>query len=299
MEEISAIGELVDVATGRRGRKKAIIFEGKEITYKDFNAHVNRVANGLRKLGVKEGEVVAIMLPNIPEFLYSFFGIQRMGAVAVTVNPMYKGGEIEHILGDSGAKVIIALTNFVPMILEIKPELPKLEHIVVTGERSLHLIDPEATMTVQMVVDQADFPDVEEAYRKVGRMLVEVFSKLGVEGVWYKHMGGIRVGGSKIAGFSFGEIEDVLIMTAVCFLAELQAEEFFEVVWVPPEVKDKALEPLTSVEELTGKRPEDDLFCDIVVECFKAEFGLTVKEGSLMRDEKFGYEKQRALAQKK
>lgn len=299
MKEIEALGDLVESAAGKRGRKTAVHFEGKEISYKDLSAHVNRVANGLRSLGLGEGDVVAIMLPNLPEFLYSFFGIQRIGAVAVTVNPMYKGGEIEHILSDSGAGAIIALTNFVPMILEIKPELPALRHIIVTGERTLHLVDPEATMSVQMVVDEGTFDDFDEAYRKVGRMLVGVFQKLGVEDVWYKHMGGVRVGGAKIAGFSFGEIEDVVIMTAVCFLARLDTEEFFKVVWVPPEVKDKALEPLTSVEEITGRRPTDDEFRDVVVACFEAEFGIGLEEGGLLRDEKFGYEKQRALSYKK
>ena len=53
------------------------------------------------------------------------------------------------------------------------------------------------------------------------------------------------------------------------------------------------------MEEITGRRPTDDEFRDVVVACFEAEFGLTVEEGSLLRDEKFGYEKQRALSYKK
>ncbi|MCK4728204.1 MAG: AMP-binding protein, partial [Desulfobacterales bacterium] len=101
----------------------ALRFEGKVITYKELNLRANRVANGLQGLGVKKGDRVAIMLPNIPEFVYTLVGTLKLGAVAVPFNTLYKGGEILHILKDSGAKCLIALTNFAPMINEIRPEL--------------------------------------------------------------------------------------------------------------------------------------------------------------------------------
>ncbi|MBW2265008.1 MAG: AMP-binding protein, partial [Deltaproteobacteria bacterium] len=115
----------------------ALYFEERAITYKDLNIKANRVANGLQGLGVKRGDRVAIMLPNIPEFVYSFVGILKLGAVSVPFNTLYKGGEIRHILKDSGAKVLIALTNFAPMINEIRSELPALEQVILTGERNL------------------------------------------------------------------------------------------------------------------------------------------------------------------
>ena len=299
MKDQVTMADIVERAAKKYKKKTAIFYEGKEITYKDFHRHVCRMANGLRSLGIEKGDVVAMMLPNVPEFLYTYFGIQRLGAVAVTSNPMYKGGEITHILNDSGARILVTLTNFVPLINEIRPEVPGLEQVIVTGERAISFGDPHSTAFVQMVYDRKDFPDIDEAYRRTGALLVEVFEKLGVEGVWYKHMGGVRVGGRKIAGFLFSEIEDVVMMTASCMLAELKTEEFFKVAWVPPEVKDKVLEPLISVEELTGRRPSNDEFRDAVVAAFEKAFEFTVEPGTLDRDEKFGYEKQRALAYRK
>ena len=79
-------------------------------------------------------------------------------------------------------------------------------------------------------------------------------------------------------------------------MSKLTMDEFFKVIWVPPEVKDKVVEPLTSVEEITGKRPENEEFKNVVTGLFGEMLGIEIKEGQLKRDEIFGYEKQRALA---
>ncbi|NVM57816.1 MAG: AMP-binding protein, partial [Desulfobacterales bacterium] len=61
----------------------ALHFDAESITYRELNLRANRVANGLRGLGVVKGDRVAIMLPNIPEFVYAFLGTLKLGAVAV------------------------------------------------------------------------------------------------------------------------------------------------------------------------------------------------------------------------
>jgi long-chain acyl-CoA synthetase len=87
-------------------------------------------------------------------------------------------------------------------------------------------------------------------------------------------------------------------VNALCFLSKLETDDFFKVIWVPPEVKDKVLEPLTSVEEETGKRPGKEEFKNVVLKALKDELGVELEEGSLKRDELFAYEKQKALARK-
>ena len=83
------------------------------------------------------------MLPNIPEFVYTFLACQKLGSVAVPFNTMYKGGEIFFILKDCGAKAIISLSSAVPLINEIKADLPNLEHIITIRERNLTFADPD------------------------------------------------------------------------------------------------------------------------------------------------------------
>jgi acyl-CoA synthetase (AMP-forming)/AMP-acid ligase II len=86
---------LIDAASGRR------------LSYGDLHAQVDRFAGGLAQLGVGKGEVVAILLPNMPEYAVVFFGIARAGAVSTTLNPTYTEREIAAQLADSGASVVI------------------------------------------------------------------------------------------------------------------------------------------------------------------------------------------------
>jgi long-chain acyl-CoA synthetase len=298
MSERLGLGKVLEESAKSYRKKTALFFEGREISFEQLDETVNRLANGLRNLGIEKADRVAIMLPNIPEFVYSFFALQKLGSVAVPFNTMYKGREILHILNDSGAKAIITLTNFAPLINEIKPDVPSLKHLILTGERTLLFVHPESTVAVQIVHHREFFPSIEETYLRIGKILVESLKKFGVDDAWYKHRGSVRVRGKKIASFTISEVENLAIMNALCFLGKLQTDDFFKVIWVPPEVKDKVLEPLTSVEEETGKKPDKGEFKDIIVRAIEEGFGVKMEEGPLKRDELFAYEKQRALAYK-
>ncbi|MDZ8084405.1 MAG: long-chain fatty acid--CoA ligase [Nostoc sp. DedQUE12b] len=109
--------------------KIALIFEDKSFTYKQLDELAGRVANGLKGLGVKKGDRVALFLPNIPEFVISYLGILKIGAVAVSVNVMLKTAEVSYILNDCAAKVIITTESQSEQISEA--DLPELEHIFI------------------------------------------------------------------------------------------------------------------------------------------------------------------------
>ena len=276
----------------------ALRFEGEAITYEKLNLRANRLANGLKGVGVEKGDRVAIMLPNIPEFVYVLVATLKLGAVAVPFNTLYKGGEILHILKDSGAKVLVALTNFAPMINEIRPELPDLEQVILTGERNLVFAHPDSTAFVQLVLKGDLMKDVDGAYQKMGDILLTMMEDLGVKEAWYKHRGSIRVRGDKIATFVISEVEGIGLINALVFLGPLDTRDFLRVVWVPPEIRDKVVEPLTSVEQETGRRPLWDHVKETAVAAFERGFQVEIKEGSMVRDELFGLEKLRSLAYK-
>jgi long-chain acyl-CoA synthetase len=276
----------------------ALRFEGEAITYEELNRRANRVANGLQGMGVEKGDRVAIMLPNIPEFVYAFVATLKLGAVAVPFNTLYKGGEILHILKDSGAKVVIALTNFAPMINEIRPELPALEQVVLTGERNLLFAHPEGTAFLQLILQRALIKDVDGAYQKIGDILLTMMKDLGVREAWYKHRGSVRVRGDKIATFVISDVEGLVLINAVIFLGPMDTRDFLRVVWVPPEIRDKVVEPLTSVEQETGDRPPWDQVKEMAVVALEQGFQVEIKEGAMVRDELFAYQKLRSLAYK-
>lgn len=293
------LGRLLEERAKEHPKKAALLHEGKVISFEAFNKSVNRLANGLKDLGIESGDRVAIMLPNTTEFVYSFFACQKLGAVAVPFNTMYKGGEILYILRDCEAKAIVTLNSTVPLINEIKPELPHLQYVITTGERSLTFADPESTVFLQGVVSKSVFKDLDDAYKRIGDALVQGFWELGLKETWYKHRGSLRIGAKKLAGFYFSEIEDLYILNLICFFAPFDPSDFFSVIWVPPEVKDKVLEPLTSIHEELGRRPTHEEFRKTTLEALEKGLGITLKEGTLTRDEKLGYEKHKAMAKRK
>ncbi|MBW4427547.1 MAG: long-chain fatty acid--CoA ligase [Nostoc desertorum CM1-VF14] len=119
------------VEQGRRlfPNKIALIFEGKTFTYKQLDELAGKAANALRGLQVKKGDRVALFLPNIPEFVISYLGILKIGAIAVSINVMLKNAEVSYILHDCAAKVIITTESQRQQVSET--DLPELEHILI------------------------------------------------------------------------------------------------------------------------------------------------------------------------
>ncbi len=120
-----------NVERGRRffPNKTALIFEGKSFTYKDVDEMANRVANALRGLNIERGQRVALFLPNIPEFIISYLGILKIGAIAVSLNVMLKKNEVRFILDDCSAKILITTDSLSENVPE--EELPELKHILI------------------------------------------------------------------------------------------------------------------------------------------------------------------------
>jgi len=87
----------------------AIIFYGKTITYGELNELVNRLANVLRKLGVKEGDKVGLFLPNTPQAIIAFYATLKLGAIVVQNNPLYTARELEYQLKDAEVETLITL----------------------------------------------------------------------------------------------------------------------------------------------------------------------------------------------
>ncbi|MYA61587.1 MAG: 4-coumarate--CoA ligase family protein [Dehalococcoidia bacterium] len=98
---------LLTRASQRFGNKTAVIDGDRRFTYRQVGAHSDRLAAALAGMGVVKGDRVAILAPNCVEFVISFFGILKAGAVVSTVNSGYREREIAHQLNDSGAETLI------------------------------------------------------------------------------------------------------------------------------------------------------------------------------------------------
>jgi long-chain acyl-CoA synthetase len=74
---------------------------GGTMTYQQLLDNVNRFAAALHALGVRKGDRVALMLPNLPQFVIAFFGTLKLGAIVVNTNPTYTSAEIQHQFADA------------------------------------------------------------------------------------------------------------------------------------------------------------------------------------------------------
>jgi acyl-coenzyme A synthetase/AMP-(fatty) acid ligase len=116
-----------------RGAKVAIECGDEQVTYQQLLENTNRVGNALLALGVRPEERVLLLLLDTPEFLYSFFGAIKIGAVAVPVNTQAKPQDYEYILNDCRARVVIISELLLPHLQSIpKEKLRYLQEIVVS-----------------------------------------------------------------------------------------------------------------------------------------------------------------------
>jgi len=95
----------------------AIRFEGRSITYAQLNSDATRLADALRLKGIAQGDRVALYLPNIPEFAVVYYAAQKLGAIVVTINAIFKTEEVRYLLDDSAAAAVFTtaeLSTFVP-----------------------------------------------------------------------------------------------------------------------------------------------------------------------------------------
>ncbi|HOS97553.1 MAG TPA: AMP-binding protein, partial [Deltaproteobacteria bacterium] len=116
--------------TARRfPRRAALNYMGRFISYEKLDAMVNAFARALTGMGVKKGDTVAMLLPNIPQVVIANYAAWRIGAVAAQNNPLYTERELTYQLNDSDATVLVTLDLLLPRALKIRADT-KVRHIV-------------------------------------------------------------------------------------------------------------------------------------------------------------------------
>ncbi|MFG1485920.1 long-chain-fatty-acid--CoA ligase [Halobacteriovorax sp. RZ-2] len=127
-----SIPALLDESFAKFADKPSFHCMGKTLTYKEIDHLSKKFASYLQNdLGLKKGDRVAIMMPNILQYPVALFGILRAGMVCVNVNPLYTARELEHQLTDSQSKVIIIFENSASVLAEVVKNTP-IEHVLVT-----------------------------------------------------------------------------------------------------------------------------------------------------------------------
>jgi long-chain acyl-CoA synthetase len=123
---------LLDATVSKYPSHTSLIYYGTRLSYAQFSSLANRFATGLQRLGVQPGDRIAIALPNVPQYPIAYYGALRAGAVVIPTNPLYTGREMQHQLADSGARAIVMLDMFYPVVRTVR-EKTSLEHIILTS----------------------------------------------------------------------------------------------------------------------------------------------------------------------
>ncbi len=133
----TTFGQLIHGAVAEAADRPALIWEGGRMTYGELGAAVGALQAGLRQLGVAPGDRLAMMFPNVPQFVVTFFAAQACGAEVVPLNVLQAPQELAYVINDSGSKWLVALSAFEDRLKETIPQCPQLRATVISGDTSI------------------------------------------------------------------------------------------------------------------------------------------------------------------
>lgn len=119
-----SVPDMLQKTVEKYGMNKAIHFYGKEINYEELAQQTAAFASVLQDEAVVKGDRVALMLPNCPHYVISYYGTLIAGGIVTQVNPMLVGKELAHILTDSGAETIVIYEPLIPVLEKILAHTP-------------------------------------------------------------------------------------------------------------------------------------------------------------------------------
>ncbi len=129
---VASIKALIETAFERYADRMAFVSMGTPVSYRELEAQSRAFGAWLQRAGLKQGDRIAIMLPNLLQYPIAMFGALRAGLVVVNTNPLYTVSELSHQLKDSGASAVLVLENFAATLQQALADTD-VRHVIVTG----------------------------------------------------------------------------------------------------------------------------------------------------------------------
>ena len=145
-------GKILEDKAAMNAGRVAVLTAHEQITYDQLDARVNRVGNALEAMGVTKNDKVCVMLPNIPEFLYAWWGNAKLGGITVPLNTALKGEGLAYIINHSDAETLILSHRYLAALEEIRGTLSQLKRIIVLG--------PEGQRAANLPTGAIDFGEL-------------------------------------------------------------------------------------------------------------------------------------------
>ncbi|MCK9364552.1 MAG: long-chain fatty acid--CoA ligase [Syntrophales bacterium] len=133
MREMHNLAMMLEKSAAQYAKRTALISNDARLTYLELEKAACALGSHLRSLGLGKGDKVAIMLSNCPEFVIAYFGVQKIGGVAVTLHTQSTSYELRYLLGNSDSRCLITEGEMARRFEEIQAELPLCRHLITTG----------------------------------------------------------------------------------------------------------------------------------------------------------------------
>jgi long-chain acyl-CoA synthetase len=163
--------EYLRIHAKRTPDKKAIIYYGREISYRELDESSDRFANYLLDLGLVKGDRIGLFLGNSPQYAIAHFGILKMGGIVCPISPLFKEMELKYEVNDAGMKCLVTLDIFMPIVKKVLPDMPTLLSIVTTNfhdympaQPTINVVD-YMNIAKQKVSGTQDFMEIMEKWR--------------------------------------------------------------------------------------------------------------------------------------
>jgi long-chain acyl-CoA synthetase len=175
---------MLEGVAGRYGKKTAIVSDDFRLSYTDLDETSNKVANALIKLGVKKGDRIAMLLSNSLEFVVIYFGIVKMGAIPVPLDPRYRVGELASLFNDCLPKVLVAESSVLEPLVPALSGFKSIKHVIELGSKYKGRFPGYQEI---IVVSSARRIDSEPASEDIALLLYTSASSFHPRGVMLSH----------------------------------------------------------------------------------------------------------------
>jgi long-chain acyl-CoA synthetase len=128
------VHNLLEKAASEHPEQAAIIFKGRSVKYHELNQLADAIASALSANGFQKGDRAVIYMPNIPQFVISYFGILKAGGIIIATNPLYSERELEHQLADCEAETVFVMSSYYEKLKRVQEKgHTKIKRIIVTN----------------------------------------------------------------------------------------------------------------------------------------------------------------------
>ncbi|HUA71247.1 MAG TPA: AMP-binding protein [Solirubrobacteraceae bacterium] len=197
------IGGILEQRAAENPDREIVRFRHGALTYRELDDRASRIANAFAGLGLKRGDKVAVLLPNGPEFLASWFGITRAGMIEVPLNVGLRGDLLAYGLNQAQCRAIIVNDEWVGRVDAVAPALETLRHVIVVGNRTTSIAMPFG----ELLTAPAARPSIRVAPEDTAVLLFTSGTTGPSKAVVLSHNANFGLASSTISVMEYGEDE--------------------------------------------------------------------------------------------